>query len=222
MGPERNVGGRGDDRTLNRQRRSRKGPVADHRAAQAAPGARRRGGVLLACLAALALYWFAPWNLFVDRTVDEALPSIDAPGTDQASGDAGQPAGSGQGGSPTGGGDDGGPATLASGRFTSLEHGTTGRAAVIELEDGSRFLRLEDLETSNGPDLRVILTDQPLSDDWHVWDDGTYVDLGALKGNLGSSNYEIPRGVDPADFQTAVVWCRRFSVGFGVAPLERV
>ena len=73
--------------------------------------------------------------------------------------------------------------------------------------------------TSNGPDLRVILTDQPHSDDWHVWDDGEVVDLGPLKGNIGSSNYEIPRGLDLGDLETAVIWCRRFSVGFAVAPL---
>jgi hypothetical protein len=109
---------------------------------------------------------------------------------------------------------------LASGRFRSLEHGTSGRAELIELADGRRFLRLDDLDTSNGPDLRVYLTDQPLSDDWHVWDDGEVVDLGSLKGNVGSSNYLIPVGVDLPRFQTAVVWCRRFTVGFGVAPLD--
>jgi Electron transfer DM13 len=31
---------------------------------------------------------------------------------------------------------------------------------------------------------------------------------------------EIPTSVDLGDFRTAVIWCRRFSVGFGVAPLE--
>ena len=43
--------------------------------------------------------------------------------------------------------------------------------------------------------------------------------VAALEGNLGSSNYEIPAGVDLEDFESIVVWCRRFSVGFGVAPL---
>lgn len=180
--------------------------------------------VLLVALGGLALYWFAPWNLFIDRRVDEAAPVASAPveGSQEQEG----------GGAAVVGGDDGeeaggapveeqpGPITLATGGFSSLEHGTAGTALVIELEDGSRFLRLEDLETSNGPDLRVILTDQPLSEDWHVWDDGEYVDLGALKGNLGSSNYQIPKGVDLEGFETAVIWCRRFSVGFGVAPLE--
>ena len=151
------------------------------------------------------VYWFAPQRLFLDRTVSESLPSF------SASPD------------PVGAPVEGSPAAdvveLASGSFRSLEHGTSGIAKVVELADGSRFVRLEGLSTSNGPDLRVYLTDQPLSDDWHVWDDGAFVDLGALKGNIGDSNYRIPGGVHAADFRTVVIWCRRFTVGFGVAPI---
>ncbi len=177
------------------------------------PGRTAFFAIALVTAAGLALYWFAPWNLFVDRRIDEALPGASAPAatgpTAAATGPTAPPAVQGTGE----------PVTLARGGFTSLEHTTTGTALVIELEDGTRYLRLEDLETSNGPDLRVVLTDQPLSDDWDVWDDGRLVDLGALKGNIGSSNYEIPANVDLADFETAVIWCRRFSVGFAVAPL---
>ncbi len=182
----------------------------------------RWGAIAVAAggLVAFVLYWFAPWNLIVDRRVDEAIPvapptvADDAATTDDGSG------------MPVGGADPdeeperSEPDTLASGEFRSLEHGTTGAAVILAIEDGSRFLRLEGIETSNGPDLRVILTDQPVSEDWHVWDDGEYLDLGALRGNVGSSNYAIPDDVDLSGFETAVIWCRRFSVGFGVAPLE--
>jgi hypothetical protein len=182
------------------------------------PGRWAAVAVVVFAVGVAGLYWFAPWNLFLDRSVDEALPSVSAP------------AGGGQAtGAETSGEDPAGEQepveaslTLASGGFSSLEHETAGTALVVELQDGSRFLRLEDLETSNGPDLRVIITDQAVSDDWHVWDDGAVVDLGALKGNVGSSNYEIPKGLDLDGFETAVIWCRRFSVGFGVAPLEPV
>jgi hypothetical protein len=167
--------------------------------------------LLIAVVGGLALYWFAPWNLFVNRRVDEALPG--------ASAEVPAATGPGDPAAPTAELGFDGPATLAQGAFTSLEHTTTGTALVLELEVGTRYLRLEDLETSNGPDLRVILTDQPLSDDWHVWDDGEVVDLGPLKGNIGSSNYEIPPSLDLSDLETAVIWCRRFSVGFAVAPL---
>jgi hypothetical protein len=89
----------------------------------------------------------------------------------------------------------------------------------FELEDGSRFVRLEDLDTSDGPDLRVYLTDHPVADDWAIWDDGEYVDLGALKGNVGDSNYRVAGDLDLTRFRTVVIWCRRFTVGFGVAPI---
>lgn len=161
---------------------------------------------ILLAIAAIGLvgggvYWFAPQRLVLDRRVDEALPSAPAP----AQGDETAAAE---------------PLTLASGRFRSLEHSTSGRVSLIELADGRRFLRLEELATSNGPDLRVYLTDRPVSDDWFVWDDGEIVDLGGLKGNVGSSNYRIPSAVDLSRLETAVVWCRRFTVGFGVAPLD--
>jgi hypothetical protein len=180
----------------------------------------------IVALGAFALYWFAPWNLVLDRRVDEAAPGVvpvDAVGEGTAgpTGAAG-PTAAGVADDTTGGGgvDPTGPRVVAGGEFHDLEHATSGTALVLELEDGARFLRLEDLDTSNGPDLRVILSDRPLSEDWHVWDDGEYVDLGALKGNLGSSNYEIPADLELDRFETAVIWCRRFSVGFGVAPLE--
>jgi hypothetical protein len=171
-------------------------------------------------LVAFVLYWFAPWNLFVDRRVDEAIPVAPRVAVDEAATvdvDAGTAAGGADSDEVAEASE---PVTLASGEFRSLEHGTSGAAVVLEIADGSRFLRLEGIETSNGPDLRVILTDQPVSEDWHVWDDGEYVDLGALKGNVGSSNYAIPDDLDLSGFETAVIWCRRFSVGFGVAPLE--
>jgi hypothetical protein len=179
--------------------------------------------VLVAGAIGFALYWFAPWNLIVDRRVDEALPTVTSDARDAPASTSGEGTGTGTEGT------DDEPAVdapariaLARGAFRGLEHATSGTALLVQLADGSRFLRLEDLETSNGPDLRVIVTDRPLSQDWHVWDDGEYVDLGPLKGNLGSSNYRIPADLDLSGFRTAVIWCRRFSVGFGVAPLAAV
>jgi len=197
------------------------------------PGRTASIAASLALLAGFALYWFSPHSLFFDRRVDEALPSAGAPvGEAPAEGDAAaQDQGSQQSGDANGdeATDDGAPdgptpasepVTLAEGAFRSLEHASSGTALLVELPDGSRYLRLQDLETSNGPDLRVVLTDQPLSEDWRVWDDGELIDLGGLKGNIGSSNYAIGSKVDLGTFRTAVVWCRRFSVGFAVAPLE--
>jgi hypothetical protein len=173
--------------------------------AKAHPTAAAAVAVAALALVALGIYWFGPQRLFLDREVAEGLPTPTVT-SDPSAGE--EPM------------DEPPVGELASGEFRSLEHGTTGLARIVELEDGARFVRLEGLDTSDGPDLRVYLTDQPVSDDWGVWDDGEYVDLGALKGNVGDSNYRVPDDVDLSGFRTVVIWCRRFTVGFGVAPIE--
>jgi hypothetical protein len=90
---------------------------------------------------------------------------------------------------------------------------------VLRRPAGRLILRLERLSTSNGPDLRVYLSHVPASADLHAYRTG-FIDLGALKGNQGSQNYAIPAGTDLSAFKSAVIWCRRFAVGFGVAPLS--
>lgn len=93
---------------------------------------------------------------------------------------------------------------------------------LIRLPDGSRTLRLEDLDTSNGPDLRVWLSDAPVKEGvagWSVFDDGKHVSLGRLKGNKGDQNYGIPADVNLADYRSVTIWCDRFDVSFGAAAL---
>jgi hypothetical protein len=156
---------------------------------------------------ALGMWWFKPWRLFTDDPVSEAVP-VSAPAVEamaEGAGEAAEPAEA---------------ALVAEGQFISLEHDTTGRAVVLKTEDGRRFLRFEAFETSNGPDLLVYLSSKTPagSDDWHGYDQD-FVDLGPLKGNVGDQNYEIPGDVDLDRYSTAVVWCRRFEVGFAAATL---
>jgi hypothetical protein len=111
------------------------------------------------------------------------------------------------------------PASLANGRFYSNAHETNGTATVLDIGGGRRILRLTEFATSNGPDVHVYLvaaTD--VTTDGVVKQSG-FVDLGSLKGNRGDQNYEIPAGVDLAKYRTATIWCKRFSVNFGSAPL---
>jgi len=93
-------------------------------------------------------------------------------------------------------------------------------ATILELADGRRFVRLEDLATSDGPDLHVWVTDQPSGGDWSSYDDGRYLRLGELKANNGNQNYEIPAKADLAGLTSVVIWCDRFNVAFGTAPVE--
>jgi Electron transfer DM13 len=106
---------------------------------------------------------------------------------------------------------------LARGRFESLEHETDGVAQAIEVRGDERFLTLTRFETDNGPDLRVYLSTPDASEGSAG---AEFEDLGALKGNKGDQQYEIPKGVDLDRLSKVLVWCRAFSVGFGSAELR--
>jgi len=162
--------------------------------------------VLLVAGAVFGLYLFQPWKLWIDTRVQEELPQV-------VESDPGQPSAS----TPPG------PRLLAEGEFVSQEHSTSGSAQLIERPDGSVVLSIAGLDTSNGPDLRVWLTDQPVDpDDWFVFDDGYHTELGVLKGNLGDQVYEVPADVDLDKVDSVSIWCARFSVSFGAAALEPV
>jgi hypothetical protein len=193
-----------------------------------APMRRHPRVTLVAIVAALGLmgfgmYWFQPHKLFIDDRVEEAVPVAEA----EASADADAGSADGRGAPPEESpGDDAEraePTVLAEGRVRPLDHGpASGRALVIDPGDGRTFLRLEDLAVDNGPDLRVYLSTtgarEGAVDEEAFLEE--FVDLGRLKGNLGSSNYRIPDGVDLDRYSTAVVWCERFTVGFAVAALS--
>ena len=97
------------------------------------------------------------------------------------------------------------------GRFRSGEHATRGTARVIRLASGRRVLALTSFETSAGPDLRVRIARAGASDG--------AIDLGALKGNRGDQQYDLPAGLKPRN-HTVLIWCRAFSALFGSAQLE--
>lgn len=111
-----------------------------------------------------------------------------------------------------------GPVVLARGEWVSLEHTTTGTVALVD-DDGDLQVVLADLDGSNGPDLRVILSPKAaVAGDWFGYEDGA-VYLGALKGNKGTQTYDVPDDVDLDAIASVVIWCERFSVGFAAADL---
>ena len=111
------------------------------------------------------------------------------------------------------------PARLRSGSFQGLAHETSGSASVYQLPDGRRVLRLEELNTSNGPDLRVYLVEGDDASNDAAIKEGRFVDLGALKGNIGNQNYELPPDLDLDRYRSVSIWCKRFAVNFAAAPL---
>ena len=173
----------------------------------------------------LGLYLFQPWRIFTNVEVNEALPTAVVTETSAApvpSSESAAPEVQSPSVEPAPTPAPAEPIVLAEGSFISHEHATTGTVRILELPDGSRVLRIEGLDTSDGPDLKVWLSDQPVIDGvdgWGVFDDGAYVSLGDLKGNRGNQNYPIPADVDLADYTAVSIWCERFAVSFGAAEL---
>jgi Electron transfer DM13 len=116
-----------------------------------------------------------------------------------------------------------GAKTLETGTFHGKVHNTSGRATIYQEKDGKLVLRLTRFKTSNGPDVHVVLIPvKDAEDDANFLKNGTErVELGALKGNEGDQNYDIPAGTDLAKFQTVSIYCERFNANFGAAPLTK-
>ena len=164
--------------------------------------------------AAVVLLWFEPQRLLDDDRVDEPIPTAAAERDEPATRDrTAEPT------TPADPAEPAGPVDLHRGEFVSLDHGTSGAVRVLELADGRRVIRLEGLDTSNGPDLYVYLSTNAAAGDEGAFDDDV-VDLGRLKGNLGDQNYDVPADVDIGRYASVVIWCDRFDSAFGAADLR--
>ena len=144
----------------------------------------------IAIVAFVAWYAFRPERLFINQRVNEQVPTASMANT-----------------------------KLATGQFHSGAHETKGTATVLQLADGKKTLRLSDFATSNGPDVHVYLVAASDAKDNDSVTKAGFVDLGSLKGNIGDQNYDLPAGADLAKYRSVTIWCKRFSVNFGTAPL---
>ncbi len=108
------------------------------------------------------------------------------------------------------------PKEFYRGNFTGFDrlHQGSGTAKIVRVGD-TTYLRFEsDFTVSNGPDLFV-----------GFGKDGQYSsgsEVGVLKGNVGSQNYELIGEFDASRYNEVYVWCRAFSVPFAKAPLVPV
>jgi len=152
------------------------------------------GLILVVVLAAWAA--FRPERLFVNARVNETLPTSNATAAKTSE------------------------TVIQSGTFHDVAHKTSGTASVYQLADGKRLLRFTNFETSNGPDVRVYLVAASDATDSDTVKKAGFREIGMLKGNIGDQNYEIPADVDLAKYRAVSVWCQRFGVNFGTAPLS--
>lgn len=137
-------------------------------------------------------YAFRPERLFTNERVHEALPVANPSAT--------QP--------------------VESGVFYGIAHPTEGTATVYRIQDGALMLRFTNFRTSNGPNVHVYLVAADDAKDSETVQRVGFIDLGPIKGNIGDQNYALASDVDLSKYRAVSIWCQRFSVNFGAAPLK--
>lgn len=143
--------------------------------------------IIVIILLGAGYYFISPF--FINKTVNETLPVVE--NTENT--------------------EDTSVEVVKQGQFVGFDkiHTGSGTASVISI-GGKNYIRFEeDFMVNNGPDLYVGLGQN-----------GRYIkgsELGVLKGNVGSQNYELPEGVSPEEVW---IWCKAFSVPFAKAVLN--
>jgi len=103
--------------------------------------------------------------------------------------------------------------TILEGQFVGLAgHEVQGTAKILQVEDAT-FLRFEDFQVTNGPDLRVYITPDG--------DVSRGIQLDKLHGSKGNQNY-ILENIDVEMYDTVVIYCQPFGVYFAKANLTEM
>ena len=102
----------------------------------------------------------------------------------------------------------------ASGTFRGENnHVVKGGVTVIKNADGTATVTLgPDFFLDGAPDPRVGFGKNG------KYSDGTTV--GLLKSNTGQQTFTVPASINVDDFNEVYIWCLKFSVSLGVAPIS--
>ena len=93
-------------------------------------------------------------------------------------------------------------------------------AITVEQRGSSTFIVFsDDFKTKRGPDLKVFLSRNDVASSTGTNAVPASIRLGELKSNRGGQEYELPAGVNIADFKSVLVHCEAFSKLWGGADL---
>ena len=149
--------------------------------------------IIVLIVLVIAWYLFRPEKLIISSKVNEDFPQATETGN---------------------------PEIIFEGNFKGVAHEGEGTATIYDMGDGNRVMRFTDFAVSNGPDVHVYLVSAPDPMDSKTVIVSEIYELGPIKGNVGSQNYDLGPGVDLEKYKSVVIWCKRFGVNFAVAQLE--
>lgn len=98
------------------------------------------------------------------------------------------------------------------GMFTGVGQEKVSGSAKIYLQKDRYYLALENFSTTNGPDLKVYLSQQEKPVD--------FIKLGDLKSTNGNQVYDITGMPDLTKYKYALIHCEKYNHLYGRAELK--
>lgn len=102
------------------------------------------------------------------------------------------------------------------GNFQTANHATSGNVEISKGERGKFELKITNLKTDAGPDLKIIISPNDAAN-WK----SNFVNLGNLKQFSGNFTFEIPQDTDLTQIQSVLIWCEEHDSLFGFANLTQ-
>ncbi len=99
-----------------------------------------------------------------------------------------------------------------SGDFSGLGSEKVSGQAKVYMKKAKYFLALENFSTTNGPDLKVYLSQSNKPD--------VFISLGDLKSTNGNQVYDITGTLEITQFKYALIHCEKFNHLYGTAELK--
>lgn len=102
---------------------------------------------------------------------------------------------------------------VRTGEFSGLsKHKTSGTVTVSKTDEGYVITLEDNFKFDGAPDPKVALGKDG------KFDPSTLIRL--LDSNSGKQSYIVPASIDVSLFNEVYIWCEKYSVGLGVAPLN--
>ena len=86
----------------------------------------------------------------------------------------------------------------------------------VEQRDGKTFIVFaDDFRAANGPDLKIFLSPKSVADATGKNAVHGSINIGELQRTKGTQVYEVPAGINLADYGSVLVHCEAYSVLWG-------
>ena len=102
-----------------------------------------------------------------------------------------------------------------SGDFVRKSKKLKGSWTVEQRGDKTFIVFADDFRAANGPDLKIFLSPKSISDATGKNAVDGSLNIGELKNTKGTQEYEVPAGINLADYGSVLVHCEAYSVLWG-------